>query len=146
MVRENEQVYGPWLDWHQSWLKEASTNENVYVYHFEDLVTFPEQTIRKIAKFLEITVSDQHMSDILKLISLETMKKIENTTDTNEVAKVRNGKIGAGLRNLSKATVCKLSSDLRKIDPFFGHVDIVNKYLPDVYLNKVLKDFASDCE
>merc|ERR1712004_862893 len=103
----------------------------------EDLVTDPERTIRKIAEFLEITVTDQHMDKILTLIKLDTMKKIENNTTINEDYKVRNGKIGDSLKNLSKTTVSKLTGDLRRIDPIFGHFDVARKYLPSVDLNKV---------
>lgn len=137
IVRENEHVYGPWVEWHNSWVQEANNNKNVYIYHFEDLVTYPEQTINKIAKFLGITVTDKHMAKILKLINLDTMKKIENNTDINEDNKVRNGKIGASLKSLSELTVNKLTGDLRRIDPIFGHVDVVRKYLPGIDLNKV---------
>ena len=132
MVRENEHVYGPWVEWHNSWAQEVSTNKNVYVYHYEDLVSNPEDTILKIAEFLEISVSQEHMGKILKIIKLDTMKGIENAGKDDDSAKVRNGKIGASLKNLSKLTIENLKSDLYRVDPVFGHVEIAKKYLKDL--------------
>merc|ERR1711941_27743 len=128
IFRDNEHVHGSWLAWHNSWAEEAKNNSNVYIYHFEDLVMRPEETILGIARFLDIRVSDSHMDRILKFINIKNMKSMENKK-AFEAGKVRDGRIGNSLKILSKKMIGDIKQDLNMVDGFFKHQEIVDRYL-----------------
>jgi len=125
MIREGEIRYGSYVNWYKSWEKEAKSNENVLIYHYEDIVKNPVKTIKTLAKFLDESISDSHLENILRAINLDSMKEIEESAMKDEIGKIRTGKIGDAIQYFSDELLDEIKLDLLSVDDIFGLTKII---------------------
>ena len=104
-------VYGDWVEWHKSWID--ATDKNTLWIHYEDLLNKFDETIYKIAKFINVEVSPEFLTKIKEVASFNRMKKdivIEIVTDH-----VRKGVIGDHVNLLDKNKITFLNEKCKDI-------------------------------
>merc|ERR1712004_125110 len=68
--------FGDWFDFNLDWW-ELRENENIYFTKYEDMKKDIRAEIRKLAEFLEVSVTDEQVETIVQHTSFSNMK--ENT-------------------------------------------------------------------
>lgn len=71
--------YGSQFQHMEEYIRLAKLKNNLLVVTFEDLVTNPVQVVRRVADFLEVTLSDEDAIKVAAYISFDKMKKRENS-------------------------------------------------------------------
>ena len=95
-----KQAYGDIVTWMVDWWTQRQ-RQNVLILKYEDLVTMRREQINKIANFLGLNLTEQHLNTVYELSSFDKMK---NNAATNLKGKpgveqdvsefIRKGKIG----------------------------------------------------
>ena len=114
-TRNYENDIGCWLDWHNTWASEVKNNKNLKVVFYEELVLNPRQQIKDIAEFLELELSEKHLTSVIML------SRLGNTSEWAE--------IGASLKNMSNTSIKQLSTDVFNLDPIFKHAEVIKGHL-----------------
>ena len=101
----NNFVYQPWAELTDSWWR-LRNRDNVLVYLYEDMIREGEQCIKKVADFLEITLSESEFSKVVEKSSFAYMKKNDHlfsppAWNSGHVPMVRSGKSGNSRELLS---------------------------------------------
>ena len=101
-----------WFEYNIPWLKNEKGLDILYV-HYEDLVQDKANTIRKIADFINIELTDDILQRTLKRTSFEFMKAHE-TKFGEQPHKwkvydkfIRNGKVGKGKQDFTEAQLAE---------------------------------------
>ncbi|XP_069048066.1 sulfotransferase 6B1-like [Lepisosteus oculatus] len=94
MFLKGEVVYGSWIDHVQSWEKNQNDENTLFLYFFKDLPKY----VKEISSFLNISVSEDQINEIVKKSSFSEMKE-----------KAQKEKVD------TKHTVCALTSDKKLI-------------------------------
>jgi len=62
-------------------------DKNVFMVHYSELKNKPEETIRKMAEFLEVPLSDSQLRQVVTNVSFENMKRSEEKFETILIGK-----------------------------------------------------------
>ena len=128
--------YGPWHQFTATWWA-ARDRDNVLFLRFEDLKSDTEDTVRKIAAFLDIDLSPDQVQRVLDRTSFEAMHEIndrftpvrQNIWSNSETKIIRKGAVGDGGRLFSDAAIArfrdKTSAGLVSLCSDFPHYDLL---------------------
>jgi hypothetical protein len=72
-------TFGSWGENVGSWLGARENNQNFLLIRYEDLLSFPEQTLRKIGRHLQIECDENTINRTLELSTFERMQKLEKS-------------------------------------------------------------------
>lgn len=120
----NELVYGNWIDWHNTWIDFSRSNKNTLFIHYEDLIRNFENTILKIANFINKDVNDIDIfEDIVK--ELENYKIVSNVENMAKQLNdkigskfIRKGKIGDSMKYFDEEMKQKMVKDCEELLDF----------------------------
>ena len=68
-------VHSNYWDHELEWIKAAKTRNNILLITFEEIVKNPNQSIEKVAKFLNISLNKDEIEQIAMAISFKKMKE-----------------------------------------------------------------------
>lgn len=69
--------FGTWGENVGSWLGAREHDPNFLIIRYEDLLTMPNQEVKKIAEFLKLETSDELISHAIEASSFENMQQLE---------------------------------------------------------------------
>jgi hypothetical protein len=86
-IKDARALLGTWSDHYRSW---TSTNKNLLILKYEDLINNPTNELDKIIvflkKFVDINTNDNKNTNILRTTSFKNLEKLENEGKFGEVA------------------------------------------------------------
>ena len=67
---------GNWYDYNKSWLLEKNHSNNIYIVKYEDLLDFPQQTLKTMfQQFFNDEVDENHLQHVIYKFSFENQTK-----------------------------------------------------------------------
>jgi len=114
MFMSGSVVYGDWFEWHRKWL-DVTDNQSLWVT-YEDLITNFDETIRKIAMFINVDLTGSLLIDVKESINIDRMREsLKNSPVKGNF--VRKGIIGDYANFLNEEEIKTLNEKTKNIVP-----------------------------
>ncbi|KAK2169202.1 hypothetical protein LSH36_12g36031 [Paralvinella palmiformis] len=68
-------IYGDYFDWYSSWLPQCKDNFNVKLVKYEDMQRSMPDVINDLCLFLDKSLSEKQINDIMKHLSFDSMSR-----------------------------------------------------------------------
>ncbi len=122
------------LQYYNIWAKEHSTPKGFCLVRYEDMHARPEEELRRVLDFLDIDVSDAHISEAVEFAAFDNMRQMETRgdfksgrlrprdPDDKESYKTRRGKVGGFVDYVDDDDMKWIDGQIATtLDPFFGY-------------------------
>ena len=125
-------TFGSWGENVGSWLGARENNQDFLLIRYEDLLSFPQQTLRKISLHLQIDCNENVINRALELSSFERMQKLEKSqakswkplkNSRNDISFIRKGQQEGWREVLTEAQVAYIE---KRWQPLMLKLDYLN--------------------
>ncbi|XP_057300040.1 sulfotransferase 1C1-like [Hydractinia symbiolongicarpus] len=106
-------LYGDWYQWYRGWLD--AFDGNTLLLHYEDFIRNFEETVTKLAKFVDVEMTSELMSTLKEAANFQSMKKVWDIPSIKDF--VRKGVIGDHQNYLDEEKINFLDDKCREIVP-----------------------------
>ncbi|XP_057289892.1 sulfotransferase 1C4-like isoform X2 [Hydractinia symbiolongicarpus] len=113
MFLSGSTLWGDWYQWYRGWLD--ASDQNTLLLHYEDLIRNFEETVKKLAEFVDVQMTSELMSTLKKAADFKRMKE-ESVCSLIENF-VRKGVIGDHKNYLDEEKIKFLNDRCQEIVP-----------------------------
>lgn len=115
VLKGNE--YGTWSSHTEGWLNARQNNRNILLVRYEDLISNPEKELEKIARHMDLNISDALIKNAIMNSSFDRMRSLEKEQSKDwkplqktrkEMSFVRKGRSDSWKDELTPAAIKKI--------------------------------------